>query len=84
MKNSISSVAILALGAMLTVGANSASLAATGMPAPQVYTPPKMQPTPQYYTSPGLSAYYGTRYRSYDPSTNTIQGRNGIRRIPLR
>jgi hypothetical protein len=81
MQKSMASIAILALGAMLAVGPASA---ATGMPGPQIYTPPKMLPTPQYYTTPGLQAYYGTRYRSYDPSTNTIRGRNGIRRTPFR
>jgi hypothetical protein len=49
-----------------------------GMPGPQVYTPPSMQPTPQYYTTPGHMQYCGTRYRSYDPTTNTRLDSGGI------
>ena len=82
MRKSMVSSATLALGAMLAIGPASAAVA-PGMPPAPTYTPPKMQPTPQYYTTPGLQAYYGSRYRSYDPGTNTIQGRSGIRRTPF-
>lgn len=50
------------------------------LPGPQTYTPPTMLPTPQYYTTPGTMQYYGTRYRTYDPTTNTVQDFLGNRR----
>ncbi|MFI5010766.1 MAG: BA14K family protein [Hyphomicrobiales bacterium] len=52
---------------------------APGLPAPPAYAPPTMQPTPQYYTVPGLSAYCASRFRTYDPGTNTRQDASGIR-----
>jgi hypothetical protein len=53
---------------------------APSLPPPPTYTPPTMQPTPQYYTVPGHAAYCGTRFRTYDPATNTYQSSSGIRR----
>jgi hypothetical protein len=53
---------------------------APGMPGPQVYTPPSMQPAPQYYTTPGHMQYCSTRYRTYDPSTNTVPDSRGVPR----
>jgi hypothetical protein len=37
-----------------------------------------MPPTPQYYTTPGFQQYCGTRYRTYDPTTNTQSDFRGI------
>jgi hypothetical protein len=51
-----------------------------GMPGPQVYTPPSMLPTPQYYTTPGTMQYCATRFRSYDPTSNTRLDSHGIAR----
>jgi BA14K-like protein len=53
---------------------------APSLPMPPAYTPPTMMPTPQYYTVPGLMDYCASRYRSYDPATNTRQDANGVRR----
>jgi len=53
---------------------------APSLSPPPTYTPPAMEPTPYYYTTPGLRSYYGSRYPSYDPGTNTYQGNDGIRR----
>ena len=52
-----------------------------GMPGPQVYTPPSMQPAPQYDTTPGHMQYCASRYRTYDPSTNTVPDSRGVPRL---
>jgi hypothetical protein len=53
---------------------------APGMPGPQIYAPPAMLPPPQYYTTPGLQQYCATRFRNYDPTTNTRFDSHGVAR----
>jgi hypothetical protein len=48
-----------------------------GLPGPQVYKPPSLPPAYQYYTTPGRTQYCGTRYRTYNPATNTQQDYGG-------
>jgi hypothetical protein len=51
------------------------------LPGPQVYTPPSLPPASQYYTTPGFQQYCATRYRTYDPTTNTQRDLGGTAQL---
>lgn len=51
------------------------------LPGPQVYTPPSLPPASQYYTTPGFRQYCATRYRTYDPTTNTQRDFGGTAQL---